>query len=67
MLEQQTEQQAEQLPWHIVLPDPEQATDCMQCLILIYGQTHIKTLTQLLNLTAYAESEYSHLSVLRRL
>ena len=54
------------IPGHIFVPDPEDATDCMQCLILMYGETHINTLTELLNLTAYAESEYSHLCVLRQ-
>jgi len=62
----QDQQQEEQLPGHIFVPDPEDATDCMQCLILMYGETHMKTLTELLNLTAYAESEYSHLCVLRQ-
>ena len=66
MQDQQTEQQEEQLPGHIFVPGPEDATDCMQCLILMYGETHINTLTELLNLTAYAESEYSHLCVLRQ-
>ena len=39
---------------------PDDATDCLQCLIIMYGETHIDTLAQLLNLTAYAETEYSH-------
>ena len=60
------EQQDEQPPVHVFIPDPEDATDCMQCLILMYGETHINTLVQLLNLTAYAESEYSHLRVQRQ-
>jgi hypothetical protein len=60
------EQQAEQLPGHVLVPDPEDATDCMQCLILMYGETHIDTLAQLLNLTACAESEYSHPRVQRQ-
>ena len=51
---------------HVVVPDPEDATDCMQCLILMYGETHIDTLAQLLNLTAFAETEYSHLRVQRQ-
>jgi hypothetical protein len=59
------EQQAEQLPGHTFAPDPDEVKDCLQCLILMYGETHIKTLTELLNLTAFAESEYSHLCVLR--
>ena len=33
--------------------------DCLQCLIVIYGDTHIDTLAQLLSLQAYADSEYS--------
>jgi hypothetical protein len=60
------EHQPEQLPVHVFIPDPEDATDCLQCLILMYGETHIDTLAQLLNLTAYAESEYSHLRVQRQ-
>jgi len=47
-----------QPPAHAVLP--EDVTDCMQCLISLYGETHIDTLVQLLNLTAYAETEFSH-------
>lgn len=66
MRDQQARQPAEQLPVHAFVPDPDDATDCMQCLILMYGDTHINTLTELLNLTAYAESEYSHLCVLRQ-
>jgi len=60
------EQQAEQLPVHVLVPELEDATDCMQCLILMYGETHIDTLTQLLNLTAFAETEYAHLRVQRQ-
>lgn len=44
---------------------PEEARDCLQCLIIMYGETHINTLAQLLNLTAYAESRFSHLCNLR--
>jgi hypothetical protein len=44
---------------------PEDARDCLQCLIILYGETHIDTLTQLLNLTAYAESRFSHDRALR--
>ena len=47
-----------QPPAHTVLP--EDVKDCMQCLITLYGETHIDTLAQLLNLTAYAETEFSH-------
>ena len=39
--------------------------DSVQCLIVIYGEEHIDTLAQLLSLTAYAETEYSHLCVLK--
>lgn len=39
--------------------------DSVQCLIVIYGEEHIDTLARLLSLTAYAETEYSHLSVLK--
>jgi hypothetical protein len=45
---------------------PEEARDCLQCLINMYGETHIDTLAQLLNLTAYAESRFSHLSTPRQ-
>ena len=41
---------------------PDDARDCLQCLIIMYGETHIDTLAQLLNLTAYAETQYSHRS-----
>jgi len=44
------------------LTSPDDARDCLQCLIIMYGETHIDTLAQLLNLTAYAETEYSHRS-----
>jgi len=39
---------------------PDDARDCLQCLIIMYGETHIDTLAQLLNLTTYAETEYSN-------
>jgi len=45
---------------------PDDARDCLQCLIIMYGETHIDTLAQLLNLTAYAETEYSHRCHLRQ-
>ena len=60
------EQSAEQLPVHASVPDLEDARDSLQCLILMYGETHIDTLAQLLNLTACAETEYSHLRVRRQ-
>ena len=60
------EQPAEQLPVPVSVPELEDASDCLQCLILMYGEIHIDTLAQLLNLTAYAETEYSHLRVMRR-
>ena len=53
-----------QPPAHAVLP--EDVTDSMDCLITLYGETHIDTLAQLLNLTAFAETEYSHLRVQRQ-
>ena len=53
-----------QQPEHAELP--EDVTDCMQCLITLYGDTHIDTLAQLLNLTAYAEAEFSHYHVQHR-
>jgi hypothetical protein len=43
----------------------EGARDCLQCLIILYGETHIDTLAQLLHLTAYAESLFSHLGTRR--
>lgn len=46
-------------------PALEDARDCLQCLIILYGETHIDTLTQLLNLTTYAESRFSHTWVRR--
>lgn len=44
---------------NIPLTSPDDAEDCLQYLIIMYGETHIDTLAQLLNLTAYAETEYS--------
>jgi len=44
---------------------PEDARDCLQCLIILYGETHIDTLAQLLNLTNYAQIEFSHLCARR--
>ena len=41
------------------LTSPDDAEDCLHYLIIMYGETHIDTLAQLLNLTAYAENEYS--------
>ena len=58
-------QQAEQHPVHEFKPTPEDARDCLQCLIIMYGETHIDTLAQLLNLTDYAEAEYFHCSARR--
>jgi len=60
------DQPAQQMPVHDFVPELEDARDSLQCLILMYGETHIDTLAQLLNLTAYAETEYSHLRVMRR-
>lgn len=60
------EQPAEQLPVHASVPDLEDARDSLQCLILMYGETHIDTLAQLLDLTVCAETEYSHLRVRRQ-
>ena len=60
------EQPAGQLPVHASVPDLEDARDSLQCLILMYGETHIDTLAQLLNLTACAETEYSHLRIRRQ-
>ena len=53
-----------QQPEHAELP--EDVKDSMQCLITLYGDTHIDTLAQLLNLTAYAEAEFSHHHVQHR-
>jgi len=53
------EQQTEQTPEHTPLPLPEDARDCMQCLIDMYGETHIDTLAQLLSLTSNAETGFA--------
>lgn len=45
---------------------PDDARDFLQCLIMMYGETHIDTLAQLLHLTAYAETEYSHRGLIRQ-
>jgi hypothetical protein len=60
------EHPVKQSPQKTGVPAAEDARDCLQCLILLYGETHIDTLAQLLNLTAYTESRFSH-AVLRRL
>lgn len=41
--------------------DVMDAKDCLQLLILEYGDTHIDTLAQLLHLTSSVEVEFSHL------
>jgi len=46
-------------------PALEDARDCLQYLIILYGETQIDTLTQLLNLTTYAESRFSRTWVRR--
>jgi hypothetical protein len=53
-------------PGQTSMQAPEDATDSLQCLIIMYGETHIDTLAQLLNLTAYAESKFSHSSSRRQ-
>jgi hypothetical protein len=59
------ERQAEQTPEHTPLPLPEDAKDCMQCLIDRYGDTHIDTLAQLLSLTSNAESDFARICIRR--
>ena len=59
------EQPVEYQPLNPHLMATQDIKDSVQCLIAIYGDTHIDTLAQLLSLTAYAESEYSHFCVLR--
>ena len=44
---------------------PEDVGDCLQCLIMLYGEIQIDTLAELLNLTDYAAAEYAHLCVKR--
>ena len=41
------------------------AKDCLQLLIIEYGDTHIDTLAQLLHLTSSVEIEFSHLCAQR--
>jgi len=60
------EHPAEQPPVHESLRVPEDTRDCMDCLIIMYGETHIDTLAQLLDLTSSAEAEFYHLSVQRK-
>jgi hypothetical protein len=59
------EHPVKQSPLQTPMLVPEDARDCLQCLIILYGETHIDTLAQLLNLTAYAESRFSHLGIRR--
>ena len=58
-------QQAQQAAARKIKPLPEDARDCLQCLIIMYGETHIDTLSQLLLLTNYAQIEFSHLCARR--
>ncbi len=58
-------QQAEQSSAREYKRLPEDARDCLSCLIILYGETHIDTLAQLLNLTNYAQIEFSHLCARR--
>lgn len=60
------ESQMKQQPVQTSVQSPDDARDCLQCLIIMYGETHIDTLVQLLNLTAYAESRYSQVSIRRQ-
>ena len=49
-------------------PNPESpldARDCLQLLIIEYGDTHIDTLAQLLHLTSSVEVEFSHICAQR--
>jgi hypothetical protein len=60
------ESQMKQQPVQTPVQSPDDASDCLQCLIIMYGETHIDTLVQLLNLTAYAESRYSQRCIRRQ-
>ena len=49
-------------------PDPQSALDardCLQLLIIEYGDTQIDTLAQLLHLTSSVEVEFSHICAQR--
>ena len=49
-------------------PTPEDilgARDCLQLLIIEYGDIHIDTLAQLLHLTSSVEVEFSHICAQR--
>jgi hypothetical protein len=53
---------------HIPKVDPEDVVDirdCLQLLIIEYGDTQIDTLAHLLHLTSSVEIEFSHLSAQR--
>ena len=65
MPEQQAKSPAQQAPLHPPAQLPNDARDCMQCLIIMYGETHIDNLAQLLYLTANAEASYSQLCIRR--
>jgi hypothetical protein len=55
------EHPSKQTPLQTSRLELEDVRDCLQCLILLYGETHIDTLAQLLHLTSYAESRFLHL------
>lgn len=65
MPEQQAKSPAQQAPLQPPAQLPNDAKDCMQCLIIMYGETHIDNLAQLLYLTANAEASYSQLCIRR--
>ena len=58
-------QQAEQSSARNSRRLPEDVGGCLQCLIILYGETHIDTLAELLNLTDYAAAEYAQICVKR--
>ncbi|MDX1697726.1 MAG: hypothetical protein R3308_05530 [Thiohalobacterales bacterium] len=41
--------------------------DCMELMLLEFGEVHIETLCQLLRMTSLAEYEYAHICCKRRL
>jgi len=51
---------------NIVPESISECRDCLQLLLMEYGDTHIDNLAQLFDLTSRVEIEFSHLCAYRR-
>jgi hypothetical protein len=60
MQEIHTEELADKVPDSVM-----EARDCLQLLLIEFGDTHIDTLAQLIDLTTLVEIEFSHICARR--